>query len=146
MKSKTEMVIVKNNDGFETKITTDFHTLTADEPVKSGGTGTGPTPYDLLLSAFGACIAITLRMYSEIKNIPLEAVTIKLDIKKIYAEDCANCETEEGKLENIDVEIEFTGSISEEQRKRLLEIANKCPVHKTLKSEVKINTTLKDNS
>ncbi|MEP7146834.1 MAG: OsmC family protein [bacterium] len=137
-----DIVIVKNNEGFETKIYSGNHTWNADETVSDGGTDTGPNPYDLLLSALGSCKAITMRMYASRKNIPLEAVTIKLSHKKIYAEDCLSCETKEGKIDNIIVGISFVGNLTEEQKKSLFNIAEKCPVHKTLISEVQIISSL----
>ncbi len=137
------MITVKNNHGYETKITAGNHSFISDEPVEAGGTDMGATPYDLLLAALGSCKAITVRMYASRKNIPLESIIINLSHKKIHAEDCKDCETKNGMIDNIDVEISFTGNQNEEQIKKLLEIADKCPVHKTLRSEVNINTKLK---
>lgn len=139
-----DIVIVKNNEGFETKIYSGNHVWNADEPVSAGGTDTGPTPYDLLLSSLGSCKAITMRMYASRKNIPLEAVTIKLSQKKIYADDCSNCETKEGKIDSINIEISFVGNLTNEQKESLINIADKCPIHKTLTSEIQIKSSIAD--
>ena len=105
-----------------------------------GGLDSGPAPYDLLLAALGACTAMTLRLYAERKALPLDRVTVRLSHSKIYAEDCANCETKEGMLDRIDRAITLSGSLDESQRARLMEIADKCPVHRTLTSEIEIKT------
>ena len=120
------------------------HRLAADEPVAVGGTDTGPTPYDLLLAALGSCTSMTLGIYARRKVWPLESVTVRLSHSRIHAEDCANCETQEGMLDRIDVVIELTGALTEDQRKRLLEIAQRCPVHRTLQSEIEIRSRLED--
>ena len=108
----------------------------------SGGADAGPSPYDLLLAALGACTSMTVAMYARRKQWPLEAVTVRLTHTKIHAEDCAECETREGMLDRIEREITLTGALSAEQRERLLEIANRCPVHRTLVSEIDIRTSL----
>jgi putative redox protein len=107
----------------------------ADEPSGVGGTDAGPTPYDYLLGALGSCTAMTLRMYADRKEWPLDSVTVRLSHGKIYADDCANCETETGKIDRIEREIELEGDLDDAQREKLLEIADKCPVHRTLTSE-----------
>jgi len=119
------------------------HALLADEPARLGGNNSGPTPYDLLLSGLGACTTMTLRMYADRKGWPLERASVSLRHNKIHAEDCADCETKSGKLDHIDREITLEGPLDEEQRAKLLEIADKCPVHRTLHSEVKIDSRLK---
>ncbi len=117
------------------------HRLRADEPESiPGGTDTGPTPYGLLLSALGACTAMTMRMYAERKQWPLEDVEITLKHEKIHARDCEDCETASGKIDQISRDITVSGPLDDTQRQRLREIADKCPVHKTLHSEVKIVT------
>ena len=118
------------------------HRLPADEPVGSGGTDTGLSPYDFLLAGLGACTSMTIRMYADLKQIPLDNVTVRLKHDKVHAQDCAECETKEGKIDRIDREIELTGKLDDAQRAKLLDIANKCPVHRTLHSEIWIPTRL----
>jgi len=136
-------VIVRGEaGGFAQKVIAGPHRFTADEPVAVGGTGTGPGPYELLLAALGSCTSMTVAMYARRKGWPLETVTVWLKHSRIYASDCADCETKEGMLDRIDRYIGFTGSLTDMQRQRLLEIADKCPVHRTLKSEINIQTSL----
>jgi putative redox protein len=130
--------------GFQTEIIANRHRLIADEPVPSGGADSGPTPYDYLVAALGSCTGMTLRMYADQKKWPLDEVTVRLKHSKIHADDCRSCETKEGKIDRIEREIEPIGSLSEEQRKKLLEIADKCPVHRTLHSEIMTESTLKE--
>jgi putative redox protein len=118
------------------------HVLLADEPVASGGNDTGPNPYDYLLAALGTCTAMTLRAYARLKKWPLEKVRVQLRHDKIYAVDCANCETKEGKIDHLERLIVLDGPLTDEQRRRLLEMANRCPVHRTLTSETHITTRL----
>ena len=118
------------------------HRLLADEPVALGGNDAGPSPYDLLLAALGACTSMTLRLYAKQKQWPLEAIEVRLTHDKIHASDCAECETREGRIDRIERDIRITGALDETQRQRLLEIANRCPVHRTLHSEVIIPTRL----
>ena len=125
---------------FQQEITSGKHRLLADEPVEAGGLDTGPGPYDLLLAALGACTSMTIRLYADRKQIPLVRTLVRLRHDKIYAADCADCETKEGKIDRIDREISFEGDLDAATRARLLEIADKCPVHRTLKSEVDIRT------
>jgi putative redox protein len=131
---------------FQQDITVGRHHLTADEPVDAGGLDTGPGPYDLLLAALGACTAMTVRLYADGKNLPLERVTVRLSHEKIYAADCAECETKDGKIDRIERAITLEGALDDAQRQRLLEIAEKCPVHRTLESEVNVRTRLADAS
>jgi len=136
-------VIVKGGArGFAHEVAVGPHRLAADEPAVAGGTDTGPSPYDLLLAALGSCTSMTLGLYARRKQWPLEAVTVTLRHSKIHAADCESCETTEGRLDRIERDLELAGPLSEEQRARLLEIANKCPVHRTLTSEVDIRTRL----
>ncbi|MEO8665102.1 MAG: OsmC family protein [Ignavibacteria bacterium] len=135
-------IIVKNSEGYTSSIYSAGHTWNSDEPESFGGTDTGPTPYDLLLSALGSCKAMTIRMYAKRKNIPLEEITIKLSQKKIHAEDCANCEATTGKIDSIDILIGLEGDLTEEQKDTLLSIAERCPIQKTLMSEIQINSAL----
>jgi putative redox protein len=118
------------------------HRLRADEPVAVGGDDSGPGPYDLLLAGLGACTSMTVRMYAEQKKWPLARVTVDLKHDKVHAADCAECETREGKIDRIERVLTLEGDLDDAQRARLLEIASKCPVHRTLHSEVWIPTTL----
>jgi putative redox protein len=133
------VVVTETGRGkFQQEITAGRHRFLADEPEATGGLGSGPTPYDLLLSALGACTSMTLRLYAERKSIPLERTTVKLAHSRIYAADCEDCETKEGKVDQIDREILIEGNLDNATRARLLEIADMCPVHRTLTSEIKI--------
>jgi len=105
-----------------------------------GGTETGPTPYDYLLGALGSCTAMTLRMYAERKEWPLDGVSVRLSHEKIHARDCASCETQKGKVDHISRVLTLTGDLTDEQRERLIQIADRCPVHRTLHSEVTVDT------
>jgi putative redox protein len=127
---------------FQQAVVVGPHRLLADEPVAAGGMDTGLAPYDLLSAALGACSAMTLRLYADQKGLPLTGVTVTLSHAKIHAADCATCETKEGKIDRIDRTIALEGPLDEAQRKRLIEIADKCPVHRTLTSEVEIRTAL----
>jgi putative redox protein len=118
------------------------HALTIDEPVAVGGNDAGPGPYELLLLALGACTSMTLRMYAERKQLPLTRVRVRLTHRRIHAEDCADCATREGSIDEITREIELEGDLSEEHRARLLEIAVRCPVNRTLTSEIKVRSRL----
>ncbi len=138
MSQSNEGVTVHTGKGLCTEISVNGHTLVADEPKDLGGTDAGPDPYDYLVSALGACTAMTLRMYADRKGWPLESVTVRLEHQKIHARDCENCETENGKLDHIGLDIELEGDLEEGQREKLLEIAEKCPVHRTLVSEIAI--------
>ena len=139
-----EVVAHIGPEHYRTDVYAGAHVLVADEPRDVGGTDAGPSPYGYLSSALGACTAITLRMYADRKQWPVEAIIVRLKHEKIHASDCATCETGDGKLDRFEREIELTGKLSGEQRQRLLEIANKCPVHQTLHSEVIIDSRLKD--
>jgi putative redox protein len=134
-------VIVRGDAaGFAQEIVAGRHRLTADEPIAVGGKDSGPSPYDLLLAALGSCTSMTISLYARSKKWPLESVTVNLSHSKIHAADCAECETKVGRIDRIEREIHLTGSLDEAQRKKLLEIADKCPVHRTLKSEIDIRT------
>ena len=126
--------------GFAQQIQAGAHQLSADEPIESGGTDTGLSPYDLLLAALGSCTSMTIAFYARRKNWPLQEVVVSLWHSKIHAADCADCETREGKIDRIEREIRLIGSLASEQRSKLLEIADRCPVHRTLTSEINIRT------
>jgi putative redox protein len=128
--------------GLAQEIVTGPHLLRSDEPESYGGTGTGPNPYDLLLAALGSCTSMTIVLYCRRKQWPLEGVTVRLRHSRIYARDCEDCETAEGMLDQIESEIQLAGPLDSEQRSRVLEIAGRCPVHRTLVSEVVIRTRL----
>jgi uncharacterized OsmC-like protein/alpha-beta hydrolase superfamily lysophospholipase len=135
------VLVRETGDGkFQQEVLSGPHRFLADEPVKVGGQDSGPGPYDLLLAGLGACTSMTLRLYADSKKLPLKRVTVRLTHNKIHAEDCLNCETKEGMVDRIDRTITFEGALDADQRKRLLEIADKCPVHRTLKSEIDIRT------
>ena len=116
------------------------HRFLADEPAGVGGLDSGPGPYDLVLAGLGACTAMTLRLYAERKALPLERVTVELSHSRVHAADCETCETKEGMIDRIERAIALRGNLDPQQRERLLEIADKCPVHRTLTSEVDIRT------
>jgi uncharacterized OsmC-like protein/fermentation-respiration switch protein FrsA (DUF1100 family) len=120
------------------------HHLVADEPVAAGGEDAGPGPYDFLLAGLGACTSMTMRLYADRKSMPLDRVTVTLKHSKIYAKDCAECDTREGMLDQIERDITIDGALDAEQRKKLMEIADKCPVHRTLTSEIRIVTKAVD--
>jgi putative redox protein len=128
--------------GYAQEIAVGRHRLTGDEPLSAGGTDTGPGPYDFLLAALGSCISMTVALYARRKRWPLRAVTVRLRRSRIHAADCEQCETTNGLLDHIDCDVELTGRLSEEQHLRLLEIADQCPVHRTLTSEIDIHTLL----
>ena len=135
------VVVRETRDGkFQQQVTVGPHRFLADEPVDVGGLGSGPGPYDLLLAGLGACTAMTLRLYAERKALPLERVTVELTHDRIHAADCESCETKEGMIDRIERAITLLGNLNDDQRRRLLEIADKCPVHRTLTSEVDIRT------
>jgi putative redox protein len=126
--------------GFAQEIEAGPHHLRADEPMSAGGADGGPSPYDLLLAALGACTSMTIAMYARRQHWPLETVEVRLQHSKIHAADCETCDTREGKLDQIDREIVLTGPLTDEQRRRLVAIAERCPVHRTLTSEISIRT------
>jgi uncharacterized OsmC-like protein len=140
--SEASVVVRATGSGFAQEIVAGQHRFNADEPSSAGGADTGATPYQLLLAALGACTSMTVGMYARRKNWPLESIVVRLSHSKIHAEDCFECQTEAGMLDRIDREIELHGSLTPEQRLRLFEIAEKCPVHRTLTSEIDIQSRL----
>lgn len=137
-----EVIVRGSAKGFAQEVVVGPHRLVADEPTAVGGIDTGPGPYDLLLAALGSCTSMTIAMYARRKQWALESVQVKLRHSKIHAADCEDCETKAGMLDRIERDVELVGLLDDEQRARLLEIANKCPVHRTLASEVSIRTRL----
>ncbi|WP_103021158.1 bifunctional alpha/beta hydrolase/OsmC family protein [Salinibacter altiplanensis] len=138
-----EDVVTRTGNGYRTEIQAGSHSLVGDEPEDVGGDDDGPTPYGFLLSALGSCTGMTLRMYADRKEWPLDEAIVRLSHDKVHADDCDHCETEQGKVDRVKREIEVQGPLSEDQRERLLEIANKCPVHRTLHGEVDVQSSLR---
>ena len=139
-------VVTRTEDAYRTEVTAGHHALVADEPESVGGTDAGPTPYDFLLTALGSCTGMTLRMYADRKDWPLEEARVHLSHEKVHATDCDHCDVEDGKIDRIQRQIELTGDLTPEQRERLLEIANKCPVHRTLHSEIDVQSALRNGA
>ena len=135
-------VIVRSAGNLKQDISVGQHSLVADEPGEAGGRDQGPGPYELLLAALGACTSMTLELYAKRKDWPLDRVEVRLNQSRIYAKDCEECETTEGKITLIERRISLIGDLSEEQRERLLAIAQRCPVHQTLTSEISIRDSL----
>jgi len=136
----TQVIAKINRAKYKTVIVTGNHELVADEPVPFGQ-DLGPNPYDFLLTALGACVTMTLRMYADRKGWDLEEVQVHLEQSRVYSKDCAECESEDGYVHIIEKKLKFIGELTEDQVQRLLEISDKCPVHKTLSNEIKIITT-----
>jgi uncharacterized OsmC-like protein len=124
--------------GFPQQVESGRHRFAVDEPVSVGGTDTAATPYDLVLAALGSCTSMTVGLYARKKQIPLEQITVSLWHSKVHAADCEECQTREGRIDRIEVAVELTGALTDEQRTRLLEIAKMCPVHRTLTSEINV--------
>jgi putative redox protein len=129
---------------FQQTVSIGPHQMLADEPVAAGGHDSGPGPYDFVLAGLGACTSMTMRMYADRKSLPLERLTVTLKHSKIHAQDCAECETKEGMLDQINRVITIEGALDADQRSKLMEIADKCPVHRTLTSEIRIVTKAAD--
>jgi putative redox protein len=137
------VVVSETGDGaFTQQLLDGRHRLLADEPVSAGGKDLGPGPYELLLMALGACTSMTVRLYANRKQWPLQRVTVRLKHTRSYPKDCKECESKPVMLDHVDREIEFAGDLSDEQRTKLLEIAEKCPVHRTLSQRVEIATRM----
>jgi uncharacterized OsmC-like protein len=143
---KTPHVVVRGGaESFKQEIIAGKHQLIADEPVSTGGGDAGPDPYDYLLAALGVCTSMTVGFYARRKKIPLENIKVSLWHSRIHAKDCQECETRDGMVDRIDVEVELTGALSAEQRAMLMDIAAKCPVHRTLTSEINIRLRAAEN-
>jgi len=135
------VIVTATGDGrYTQQVSTAGHTFVVDEPASVGGGDEGPNPYELLLASLGSCTAITLRMYADRKGIPLARTTVRLRHDRIHADDCETCETEHGMLSRITREITFEGDLDDDQRARLMKVADHCPVHRTLTSEIVIET------
>ena len=137
-------VIVRSSRSFRADIDTGTHKLIADEPVSAGGTDLGPTPYDFLSAALGACTSMTLHFLAKRDNIPLEGVEIRVMNDRMYAKDCADCSSKSGYIHRFDVQIVLRGNLTPEQRERLLSAARRCPVNKTLSNEIRVEEKLVD--
>jgi putative redox protein len=135
------VVVNSEREGLLQTIQVGQHRLQSDEPADWGNDG-GPDPYELLLAALGACTSMTLRMYANRKQWPLQGVEVRLGHSRIHAEDCAVCDIKEGTVDQIDVDISLIGDLSEGQRQRFMEIAGRCPVHRTLLGEIQIRMSL----
>ena len=137
-----EVVATTYTDSFRTDLSVGPHALVADEPASVGGTNLGPSPYGLLSAALASCTSMTLKMYATVKKLDLRSTTVRVWHKKIHAEDCADCQSENGRIDEFRREISFAGNLTPEQEQRLLEIADRCPVHRTLHGEVKVRSRL----
>jgi putative redox protein len=138
------IVVAETGDGLFSQVLLDGrHRLLADEPVAAGGGDLGPGPYELLLMSLGACTSMTLRLYAKRKQWAVERIVVRLRHSKVYIDDCRDCDTKAAMLDHIDREIELIGSLDAAQRAKLMEIADKCPVHRTLTHEVRISSTLR---
>lgn len=137
-----EVVARTLQGGFRTTVAAGEHLLVADEPRSVGGTDAGPTPYDLLAAALATCTTMTLRMYADHKKLDLEAATARVTHGRVHADDCADCEQAEGQVHEFQRELVLQGELSDAQRQRMLEIADRCPVHRTLHHEIKVRTRL----
>ena len=140
---QTVVEVVETGDGrYANRVLSGAHTLFADEPVAAGGSDRGPSPYEWLAGALGACTSITLRMYADRKQWPLERVRVLVRHRRVHAEDCRDCDTKAPRLDLLERELELTGPLDDAQRQRLLEIADRCPVHRTLAAGVTVRTRL----
>lgn len=139
-----EVIVTEQDQHFLRGLYTDHHDWVADEPEAAGGSDQGPDPYELLLMSLGSCTSMTLRMYANRKQLPISDIRVRLRQSHIHAKDCEECESETGKVMRIEREITYQGTVTPEVRDRLLEIADKCPVHKTLSNDIRIVTRYRD--
>ena len=137
-----EIIVKTGKEGYKAEIISGNHLFFADEPVSAGGTDTGPNPYEYLLAALGSCTALTLRLYANNKKWPVDAIEVRVSHSNDYLKDCEDCPDKEAKIEHIDIKIKLTGDLTQEQRARLLDISTRCPVHKTLESGLKMDSSL----
>ena len=141
----SDVVVSEVGGGLAQEVRAGRHVLRSDEPVSSGGTDTGPDPYALLLAALGSCTSMTLRLYARRKGWPLEGIAVALSHERLHGKDCEDCETkEDARISRVTREITLAGDLSAEQRARLLEIAERCPVHRTLAGKIRVVTELAD--
>jgi uncharacterized OsmC-like protein len=145
-KPTVHVVVRGGAEDFRQQIAAGKHDFIGDEPASIGGGDAGPDPYDYLLTALGACTSMTIGFYARRNHLPLEHITVSLSHSRIYAADCEECDTKEGMLDRIDVEVELTGALSAEQRAKLMEVAARCPVHRTLTSEINIRLRAAEKS
>ncbi len=147
IKAEKDLVVTHTGrQGFYTEVMANGHPLVGDEPPSYGGTDQGPSPYEFLTTALGTCTGMTLRMYADRKEWPLESVLVRLKHNKVHAQDCGECESKNKKIDVIEREIEVMGPLDEDQKQRLIEIADKCPVHRTLHSEIVVKTRLRNRN
>ena len=139
-----EVVARTRRDGFRTEVAAGAHHFVADEPASVGGGDAGPTPYDLLAAALATCTTMTLRMYANHKKLPLDAATVHVEHGRVHAEDCVDCEQQDGQIHEFRRELVLDGDLPDNVRQRMVEIADRCPVHKTLHNEIKVRTSLRD--
>lgn len=137
-------VIVRSADSLRNDIEAGPHRMIADEPVSAGGTELGPTPYDFLAAALGTCTSMTMRVVAKKEGIPLEGVEITIENDRMYAKDCADCLNTSGFIHRFKVAIKLLGNLTPAQRERMLDVAGRCPVNKTLRSEIRIDERLVD--
>jgi len=140
MATEPHVIVRGDAKGFAQKVEIGPYQVTADEPVSYGGTDSGPSPYDLILAALGSCTSMTIGLYARKRSWPVEKISVSLWHSKIHAKDCDDCETKDGRIDRIEMEIHLDGSLTDEQRAKLMEVAGKCPVHQTLTSEINIKT------
>jgi uncharacterized OsmC-like protein len=137
--TQTPHIIVRGSArDFQQEVTAGKHHFIADEPVSVGGGDAGPDPYDYLLASLGVCTSMTVGYYARRNHLPLESITVSLRHLRIHAKDCEECETRDGMVDRIDVEIELTGALNAEQHAKLMQVAAACPVHRTLTSEINV--------
>ena len=145
-KPAVHVVVRGSAKNFQQEVTAGKHKFVADEPASVGGSNAGPDPYDYLLTALGVCTSMTIGFYARRNRLPLENITVSLSHSRIYAADCEECETRDGMLDRIDVDVELTGPLTAEQHAKLMQVAAKCPVHRTLTSEINIRLRAAENA